>query len=113
VRGASTSSLKSDLAGKTPKLNALVINATPTAVIPPGSTFRSPTNAGITRQGVGAGSEGKVYRIEVTGYRANAVNRVSKFRRSNQVYLVPYNQLSQEYQRIHKQGGVIASITPI
>lgn len=26
---------------------------------------------------------------------------------------VPYNQLSQEYQRIHKQGGVIASITPV
>jgi phycoerythrin-associated linker protein len=113
VRGASTSSLKSDLAGKTPKLNALVINATPTAVIPPGSTFRAPATAGITRQGVGADAEGKVYRIEVTGYRANAVNRVSKFRRSNQVYYVPYNQLSQEYQRIHKQGGVIASITPI
>ncbi|NEO60896.1 MAG: photosystem I reaction center subunit XII, partial [Moorea sp. SIO4G2] len=58
--------------------------------------------------------EGKVYRIEVTGYKSpGAVNRVSKFRRSNQVYLVPFDQLSKEYQRIHKQGGVIASITVV
>ncbi|MDE5116757.1 MAG: photosystem I reaction center subunit XII, partial [Trichodesmium sp. St2_bin2_1] len=32
---------------------------------------------------------------------------------SNQVFLVPFDQLSQEYQRIHQQGGVISSITPI
>ncbi|NJP19333.1 MAG: hypothetical protein HC763_10540, partial [Hydrococcus sp. CRU_1_1] len=25
---------------------------------------------------------------------------------------VPFARLSQEYQRIHKEGGVIASITP-
>jgi phycoerythrin-associated linker protein len=65
------------------------------------------------RRGVSPSSEGKMYRIEVTGYRAKSVNTVSKFRQSNQVYLVPYNRLSQEYQRIHKQGGVIASITPV
>lgn len=113
VRGASTSSLKADLAGKTPKLNSLVINATPTPVVPPGTTFRNPPVGARVRLGVGASVEGKVYRIEVTGYRANAVNRVSKFRRSNQVYLVPFDKLSEEYQRIHKQGGVIASITPV
>ncbi|MGH7998983.1 MAG: phycobilisome rod-core linker polypeptide [Brasilonema sp.] len=113
VRGASTSSLKADLAGKTPKLNSLVINATPTAVVPPGTTFRNPPVSSRVRLGVGASEEGKVYRIEVTGYRSNAVNRVSRFRRSNQVYLVPFEKLSEEYQRIHKQGGVIASITPL
>jgi phycoerythrin-associated linker protein len=63
--------------------------------------------------GAGASDEGKVYRIEVTGYRAKAVNNISKFRRSNQVYLVPFEKLSQEYQRIHNQGGTIVSITPI
>ena len=113
VRGASTSSLKADLAGKTPKLNSLVINATATAVVPPGLTFRNPPLGARVRQGVGASEGGKVFRIEVTGYRSNAVNRVSKFRRSNQVYLVPFDKLSEEYQRIHKQGGVIASITPV
>jgi phycoerythrin-associated linker protein len=116
VRGSSSSSLKGDLAGKQPKLNSLLIQSTPTPVISPaskGAAFRNPTSAPRTRQGVGAGDDGKVYRVEVTGYKANVVNSISKFRRSNQVFFVPYNQLSQEYQRIHKQGGVIASITPV
>ena len=116
VRGASSSSLKGDLAGTSPKLNALVIQSTPTAVVSPagsGATFRNPSGSARTRLGVDASAGGKVYRIEVTGYRAKAVNSVSKFRRSNQVYLVPYDKLSQEYQRIHQQGGIIASVTAV
>jgi phycoerythrin-associated linker protein len=116
VRGASSSSLKGDLAGKSPKLNSLVIQSTPTPVISPasgGATFRTPALGSRSRHGVDASSGGKVYRIEVSGYRANTVNRVSKFRRSNQVFLVPYDKLSQEYQRIHQQGGVIASVTAV
>jgi phycoerythrin-associated linker protein len=113
VRGASTSSLKADLSGKSPKLNALVINATATAVTAPGNTFRNPPNVSRTRLGVGADEGGKVYRIEVTGYRANKLNNISKFRRSNQVYMVPYDQLSETYQRIHKQGGSIVSMTAV
>ncbi|MBW4621749.1 MAG: phycobilisome linker polypeptide [Cyanosarcina radialis HA8281-LM2] len=116
VRGASSSSLKGNLAGKSPRLNSLVIQSIPTPVVSPGSagaTFRNPSGSARTRLGVGASEGGKVYRIEVTGYRAKTVNRVSQFRRSNQVLLVPFEQLSETYQRIHKQGGVIASITPV
>jgi phycoerythrin-associated linker protein len=116
VRGASSSSLKGDLSGTTPKLNALTINSTATAVISPassGASFQDTSVASRSRHGVDASSGGKVYRIEVTSIRANAVNRVSKFRRSNQVFLVPYEKLSQEYQRIHQQGGVIASVTVV
>ncbi|NJK60072.1 MAG: photosystem I reaction center subunit XII [Oscillatoriales cyanobacterium SM2_1_8] len=116
VRGSASSSLKGDLAGKSPKLNALAILATPTPVVSPagnGATFRNPPFGARTRQGVAATEGGKVFRIEVTGIRATGVNRVSKFRRSNQVFLVPYDKLSQEYQRIHQQGGVIASITAV
>jgi phycoerythrin-associated linker protein len=113
VRGASTSSLKADLAGKSPKLNSLVINAQATPVTNPGTTFRPPANNSYVRLGVGASQGGKVYRIEVTGYRAKAVNKVSQFRRSNQVYIVSYENLSQEYQRIHRQGGTIVSITEL
>ncbi|MEG5141092.1 MULTISPECIES: phycobilisome linker polypeptide [unclassified Microcoleus] len=116
VRGASSSSLKGNLAGKSPRLNSLVIQNTPTAVISPassGSTFRNPSGSARTRHGAGSDENGKVYRIEVTGYRANVVNRISKFRRSNQVYLVSFNELSETYQRIHKQGGTIASITSV
>ena len=62
---------------------------------------------------MGASAEGKVFRIEVTGYKSSTVNKISRFRRSNQVYLVPFDRLSEEYKRIHQQGGVIASITPV
>ncbi|MEM1368064.1 MAG: phycobilisome linker polypeptide [Cyanobacteria bacterium P01_H01_bin.15] len=116
VRGASTSSLKADLAGKSPRLNALVIQSKPVPVISPGSdgaTFRNPPAVARQRQGVGATSDGKIYRIEATAFRANQVRRVSRFRRANQVFLVPYDKLSETYQRIHKEGGVIASITPV
>jgi phycoerythrin-associated linker protein len=116
VRGASSSSLKGDLSGITPKLNALVIQRTPTAVISPagdGALFSSVPVTSRSRHGVDASSGGKVYRIEVTGYRAKTFNSISKFRRSNQVFLVSYDKLSQEYQRIHQQGGIIASITAV
>ena len=116
VRGASSSSLKGDTAGKSPRLNSLVIQTTPTPVVSPGSdgaAFRTPPTAARQRQGAGATSDGKIYRIEVTACRANTFRKISKFRRSNQVYLVPFDQLSETYKRIHLQGGVIASITPV
>lgn len=118
LRGASSSDLKGNLAGNRPRLNALVIQNTPTPVVPPsgaseGWSFQNPAFGSRSRHGAGATEDGKSYRIEVTGYRANAVNRISKFRRANQVFIVPYNKLSEEYQRIHKMGGVIASITPV
>lgn len=120
VRGASSSSLKGNLSGKSPRLNSLIINGTPTPVVSPsagsagnGWSFRTPSDSSRTRHGVGASSNGKVYRIEVTGYGSKAFNKVSKFRRVNKVYMVPFDKLSQEYKRIHRQGGVIASITPV
>lgn len=116
VRGSASSSLKGDLTGKSPRLNSLVIQSIPTPVVSPasdGATFLNPPMVARQRQGVGATEDGKVYRIEVTACRANTFRKISKFRRANQVYLVPYNQLSETYQRIHRQGGVIASITPV
>jgi phycoerythrin-associated linker protein len=121
TRGASSSDLKGSLAGNKPLLNKNIIQGTPISIVPPsggaagdGWSFQKPTLGARTRQGSGAGENGKIYRIEVTGYASpGAVNRVSQFRRSNKVYLVPYDKLSQEYQRIHKQGGKIASITPV
>ena len=118
LRGASSSDFKGSLAGKKPRLNSLVIQNTPTPIVPPsggtsGWSFQNPSLGSRSRHGVGATADGKSYRIEVTGYRAKAVNRISKFRRSNQVFIVPFDKLSDEYQRIHKMGGVIASITPV
>jgi phycoerythrin-associated linker protein len=122
LRGASSSDLKGSLSGKEPVLNKYVIQNIPLPVIPPsggtvgdGWSFQEPAVGARTRNGVvGPNDEGKVFRIEVTAYRSpGKVSRVSKFPRSNKVYLVPFNKLSQEYQRIHRPGGVIASITPV
>jgi phycoerythrin-associated linker protein len=113
VRGAASSSLKGDIAGKSPKLNSLVIGRIPTAVNSSeggGVTFRQPDLGARKRQGAEASSGGKMYLIEVTSYRANTVKRVSRFRRSNQSILVPFEELSATFQKIHKQGGVIASV---
>ncbi len=121
LRGASSSDFKGSLAGKNPVLNQHVIQNTPLAVVPPsggaagnGWSFQDTSLSSRSRHGVGASDQGKVYRVEVTAYSSpGAVNRVSKFRRSNKVYFVPFNDLSDTYQRIHKQGGSIASITPV
>ncbi len=116
VRGDSSSSLKGSISGKSPVLNGRVIN---TQAVPlksttgAGAVFSEPALGSRQRHGVGASADGKVYRVEVTAYRSNAVSRVSRFRRSNKVYMVPFSQLSETYKRIHREGGVIASIAPV
>ncbi|MEM6427371.1 MAG: phycobilisome linker polypeptide [Cyanobacteria bacterium P01_D01_bin.128] len=119
VRGtASSSIMRGTKSGIQPKLTNLVIQNRAKPVVSPnsdGAVFSAPTTAAITRQGVGASADGKTYRIEATKFRGGKVRAggASKFRRANQVFFVPYNQLSETYQRIHQQGGVIASITPV
>jgi len=121
LRGASSSDLKGSLSGISPVLNKYVILDSPLTVIPPsggavgdGWAYQDRSRSTKSPQGLAAGDEGKVFRIEVTGCRTSAaVNRIARIRRSNQVYIVPFDRLSDEYQRIHKQGGVIASITPV
>jgi phycoerythrin-associated linker protein len=121
LRGNSSSSLKGNLAGIQSRLGGAAYQNRPLPVVAPSSidsqgwSFRPSPNLGdaATRSGVGAGAEGKVYRIEVTAYRANNVRRVSRYTKANRVYFVPYNKLSEQYQRIHREGGKIASITPV
>ena len=121
LRGNSSSSLKGDLAGISSKLGGAAYQNRPLAVIPPSSSetsgwsFRPSRNLqdAPTRLGVGAGEEGMTYRVEVTGYSANNVRRISRYVRSNRVYYVPFNKLSEQFIRIHREGGKIASITPV
>nr|AHZ34039.1 phycobilisome rod linker polypeptide (Lr), C-phycoerythrin class I-associated protein [uncultured Synechococcus sp.] len=121
LRGNSSSSLKGDLAGIKSKLGGAAYQNRPLAVIPPSSSetsgwsFRPATNLqdAPTRLGVGAGEEGMTYRVEVTGYSANNVRRISRYVRSNRVFYVPFNKLSEQFIRIHREGGKIASITPV
>ena len=121
LRGNSSSSLKGDLSGITSKLGGNAYQNRPMAVVPPSSqdsqgwSFRSAKNLedAATRLGSGAGDQGKTFRVEVTGYSANNVRRISRYTRSNRVYFVPFNKLSEQFKRIHAEGGTIASITPV
>lgn len=50
----------------------------------------------------------KIYRIEVSGMRSS---RYPGVRRSNTEYLVSFDRLSNELQRIHRLGGKVISLT--
>jgi len=121
LRGNSSSSLKGDLAGISSKLGGAAYQNRPMAVVPPSSvesqgfSFRPSKNLAdaATRLGVGASDQGKTFRVEVTAYSANNVRRVSRYTRGNRVYYVPFDKLSEQFKRIHREGGKIASITPV
>jgi phycocyanin-associated rod linker protein len=49
----------------------------------------------------------RLYRIEVSGV---SLPRYPKVRRSNQEFIVPYDQLSNTLQQIHKMGGKVSSV---
>lgn len=53
-------------------------------------------------------SADRLYRIEVAGV---SLPRYPKVRRSNQEFIVPYDQLSSTLQQISKRGGRVASVT--
>ncbi|BAU62758.1 Phycobilisome linker polypeptide [Stanieria sp. NIES-3757] len=55
------------------------------------------------------GTASRVYRIEVAGM---AQAGYPKVRRASKAFFVPYEQLNETLQRINRQGGKIASVTP-
>ncbi len=119
LRGNSSSSLKGDLAGISSKLGGAAYQNLPIAVVAPSSadsqgwSYRPAANLQDAATRLGAGATGKIYRVNVTGYRANNIRPISRYTKSNRVYFVPFEKLSQEFKRIHKEGGVISSITPM
>lgn len=69
------------------------------------------TQFGATNGSSGIRLTSRSGRFYKTRNGANA--KVSTFRRANNVYLVPFDELSATYIKIHKNGGSIASITPV
>lgn len=59
---------------------------------------------------VNSGREARLYRLEVAGVFGAGYPST---RRVNQEFIVPYDQLTNFYQRILRQGGKIASVTPL
>jgi phycoerythrin-associated linker protein len=105
-----------------------------------GSWQNGVSGATMARTSLGArqgNDDRKMYRLEVTGFSQGGANngrsgvtlrsrsgkfyntrngsaaKFSEFRRANQVYLVPFSELSATYVQVHKQGGKIASIASV
>jgi hypothetical protein len=65
-------------------------------------------NESITRSAKGIGQQARVYRIEVTGLTNYRLHK-----RSSTVRFVPFDKLLEAQQAIHRQGGRVASVTPV
>ena len=110
VRGTAAS-IKGDITKNQSRLNPSVHAEAPLPVVSPmakGNVFRKVSADGVTRQGVGSGEEGRTYRVEITGF-----NNYRLHKRSNRVRFIPFNKLLEYQQQIHREGGRIASITPV
>jgi phycocyanin-associated rod linker protein len=68
-----------------------------------------PVTMGRELTGIPGGDRGQLYRVTVT---QNASSRTTQIRRSDQEYLVAYEQLSATLQRLNQRGGRITSINP-
>jgi phycoerythrin-associated linker protein len=112
ARGAAAS-VKGDAAGTNFRLGKALHQNRAVPVVSPnasGAGFQ-PTkvaNEGITQMMQGIGQKARVYRIEVTGLTEYRLHK-----RANVVRFVPFNKLLEAQQMIHRQGGRVASVSPV
>ena len=112
ARGAAAS-VKGDTAGTQFRLGKALHQDRALPVVSPnanGSAFQ-PTqvaNEAITTMAQGIGQKARVYRIEVTG-----LNNYRLHKRSNTVRFVSFDKMLETQQMIHRQGGRVASVTPV
>lgn len=80
------------------------------SIIPPSLSFSGAGNAtGGTLRSASTRGDSRLYLVEAV---VGGVGTKVAVRRSRQVYTVPFDQLSDRFQEIHKRGGKIVSITP-
>mgnify|MGYP003327599814 CR=1 FL=1 len=70
--------------------------------------YRNRIGAGQGMPEIRVIAPGRTYRVEVTGF-----NNYRLHKRSNRVLFVPFNKLLQVQQQVQRQGGRIASLTPV
>jgi phycocyanin-associated rod linker protein len=116
-RGYSSSDT-AQLTGNAPRLvKDLARNSASTVVAQSGSTGGAaflPAQKGDASFSAFGGSKAfdssRLYRVEVAGITGPGYPKV---RRVNKAVIVPYEELTAHMQRVLKQGGKIASITPL
>lgn len=112
ARGAAAS-VKGDTAGTNFRLGKALHQDRALPVVSPnarGSAFQ-PTqvaNESITQMAQGIGQKARVYRVEVTGLTNYRLHK-----RSNTVRFVTFDKMLEAQQMIHRQGGRVASVTPV
>ncbi|WP_038001583.1 phycobilisome rod-core linker polypeptide [Synechococcus sp. RS9917] len=112
ARGAAAS-VKGDTSGNQFRLGKALHQNRAVPVVSPaanGAGFQRTqvANESITQMMQGIGQKAKMYRIEVTG-----LNNYRLHKRSNTVRFVPFNKMLEAQQMIHRQGGRVASVTPV
>ncbi|MGG6296962.1 phycobilisome rod-core linker polypeptide [Leptolyngbya sp. AN02str] len=112
-RGYATSS-RSQLQGNYPRLVTEIARGTASPVLAPGSAYTRPSMSGVPVNSTFGGStafgSGRLYRVDVAGIAGPGYPNV---RRVNKAVIIPYEELSNHMQRVQRQGGKIASITPL
>lgn len=110
---------RAQLKGNSSRLASELAQNSASTVINPSSTNGSfaylPSARGVTPSSTfgGAatfGKSGRLYRVEVAGLNQA---RYPNVRRINQAFIVPYEELTPQMQRVLRQGGKIASVTPL
>lgn len=95
--------------GKDSKLRMRISMNLANPITPLTVTTRSGvSNAGTLHSAPNKG-DSRIYLVEAI---IGGVGTKVAVRRSRQIYSVPFDQLSEKYQEIHKRGGKIVSISP-
>jgi hypothetical protein len=106
-------SVKGEAAGTNFKLGKALHQDRALPVVSPnakGSGYQ-PTkvaNEAITAMAKGIGQKARVYRVEVTGLTNYRLHK-----RANTVRFVTFDKMLETQQMIHRQGGRVASVTPV
>ncbi|NEP18873.1 MAG: photosystem I reaction center subunit XII [Leptolyngbya sp. SIO4C1] len=110
---------RAQIAGSESRLATELAAGSASAVVPPsgadsnGWAYRAAKKGSVNNRVFGRPSpttaRGDLYRIEIAGRRLPGYPSI---RRSNRVLVVRYEALSQTLQRISKEGGRVANITP-
>jgi hypothetical protein len=112
ARGAAAS-VKGDTAGTNFRLGKALHQNRAVPVVSPnsgGSGVQPPNvaHSSITQMAKGIGQKARIYRVEING-----LNDYRLHKRSNTVRFVPFNKLLETQQMIHRQGGRVASVSPV
>lgn len=109
---------RAQLTGNTPRLAKDLARNTSSGVVPPsgaagGFAFQSAAKGDASFSAFGgskAFGSGRLFRVEVAAITGQGYPKV---RRVNKAIILPYEELTAHMQRVQRQGGKIASVTPL